>query len=192
MLKAGRAPGASNVALAEHFEMHFSNRDNLPIPPELDPETCDKAEYKYLDGDGFVEVDQSKPSEQEIKDVLTTFKNRRCMGIDGIWGEQLKYGSGSTNFIGILVSLLALIWTFVSVPASWTASELSCLYKNKGSSTDAKNYRAISITATLFRLFSRIFLNRVRSAYNVLLLRTQCGFRTGVGTDDAIWGLSQC
>ena len=40
--------------------------------------------------------------------------------------------------------------------------------------------------------FTDFFLNRVRTAYNVLLLRTQCGFRTGVGTDDAIWGLSQC
>ena len=192
VFKGARTNPISNEALATHFEMHFCNRDDIPVPPEIDPSSASNPEYDYLNVGGTIDVDESAPTEKEVTEVLSTFKNRRCMGIDGIWGEQLKYGAGSSGLVGLLVSLLTLIWATLLVPLSWTGSEFSCIFKNKGSNREAKNYRAISITATLSRLFSQIFLNRIRAAYNVILLRTQCGFRTGVGTDDAIWGISQC
>ena len=178
----------SKEQLAKHFEAHFGNRDDLPVPRELEEDY----EKSSDDEDCQITIDESPPTEKEVKTAIGKFKNRRCMGIDGIWGEQVKYGVDSIKLMGMIMTLLTLLWTTLNVPALWCISHLTCLYKNKGSSREAKNYRAISILATMQRVFSQIFLDRACEAYNTMLSTTQCGFRTGVGTDDAIWGLSQC
>ena len=128
------------------------------------------------DAETDVVIDESVPTENEVRNILGQLKNRRCRGIDGVWGEQLKYGLDSQLLITTLITLLQLIWFAAKVPLLWTKSTLSCIFKNKGSAREAKNYRAISVTATLCRIFSQVFLNRVRCAYNAMLGETQCGF----------------
>lgn len=176
-----RTVGAGDSALRQHFEAHFADRDSLPIPEEL----LESAELESADegssGSGNCElvVDEGVPTKEEIKQVLGQIKNRRCREIDGLWGEQLKYGLDSETLVTSLLTLLQLIWLFVATPLIWSKCTLSCIFKNKGSARDAKNYRAISVTATLSRIFSQIFLNRVRPVYNRLLGDSQCGFRSG-------------
>ena len=90
------------------------------------------------------------PLSVQIREVLGTVKNRRCRGIDGVWGEQQKYGMDSDQFLATILTLLMTIWTLASVPLLWTQSHLTCLFKHKGSAQDAKNYRGISVTATVY------------------------------------------
>jgi len=82
--------------------------------------------------------------------------------------------------------LINLIWASLSVPLLWTISMITCLHK-KGSQSDPKNYRGISIAATFSRLVPFIIMRRLQAAYDKLLDPSQCGFRSNSGCDDAIY-----
>ena len=65
---------------------------------------------------------------------------------------------------------------------------VTCLHK-KSSFAEPKNYRPISTMANLSRIIPVIILDRARDAYSRLLGQCQCGFRPGMGCDDAIFTL---
>ena len=54
---------------------------------------------------------------------------------------------------------------------------------------EADNYRGLSITATLSKLFTSIIIDRMKPLYEALLLPTQFGFRANKSTNDAIFVL---
>lgn len=106
---------------------------------------------------------ESPPDTSEVDDCMSKFKNGKCPGTDGIYGEELKY-SGSRRLVLYLVLLLGLIWESVTVPSTWLLSSITCLYK-KGLRSLAENYRGLSIISTLSKLLSMIIVGRIRTVY---------------------------
>ena len=76
----------------------------------------------------------------------------------------------------MLVALFTLIWTCIQVPASWLHATITCLYK-KGSISDAKNYRGLSIGANMSRILSKLIMMRIQEAYEMYMGNEQFGFR---------------
>ena len=76
----------SNEALHNHSESHFQQND-ITMPEELlHPKTsCLNDSLQNA-----VNVDQSAPTEKEVKDTLSKLKNGKCEGVDKIKMEQLK------------------------------------------------------------------------------------------------------
>ena len=93
-------------------------------------------------------MSEEPPSLEEIEAAL---KNS-CAGIDNVVCESLKYGSKSTGLLVQLQIMFTNIWKHNLVPHQWKQAVITTIYK-KGAMTDAKNYRAIAISATLGRLF---------------------------------------
>ena len=124
----------------------------------------------------------------EIESALKKLKNNRCAGIDKVVCESLKYGSKSTGLLVQLQIMFENIWKTNLVPHQWKHAVITTIYK-KGAMTDAKNYRAIAISATLGRLLPMIILKRLESSYNSLIDQSQCGFVSGKSCDDALWTL---
>ena len=82
-------------------------KQGLPLPPEIEnPE-----QYPYL-YDEQIEVNESVPDENEIQDVLKTFKNNKSSGTDNIKTECLKYNKTKTIGDRFGVRKETLMFTF--------------------------------------------------------------------------------
>ena len=172
----------SNEALHNHFESHF--KKNIVTMPEelLHPKnSCLNTSLQNA-----INVENSAPTEKEVKDTLSKLKNGKCQGVDKVKMEQLKYGKNSFRLITYLTTLLTLIWTNLMVPAIWLQSRLSCIYKS-GPRSDPSNYRGISVSAIISRLLPMIIMDRISDAYNNTIEQTQYGFRKNKGCDNAIF-----
>ena len=170
-----------NEKLTEHFKSHFGKRQCEKQPEVVHPE-----QHPFLLPNIHERIDESPPREVEIRNAIKTLKNNKCMGTDKIKNEQLKY-STSNALIQTLTAMMCMIWSMVIFPASWLHSTICCLYKNKGKASDAKNYRGLSINATLNKILMSVVLDRIRDVYESNILENQFGFRKNRSTNDAIF-----
>lgn len=116
---------------------------------------------------------------------MKRLKNGKCMGTDKIHAEHLKYAS-SERLLTYLVILVNLVWTCLQVPARWLIASITCLYE-RGLRSHAENYRRLSIIPTLSKIISAIIVDRLRDAYEYIILPSQFGFRNSRSTNDAIF-----
>ena len=138
----------SNEKLKTHFKSHFAARD-LPLLPELEkPE-----KFPFLQ-DEVIKINEDIPNEEEIKNVLKSFKNNKSSGTDKLKTEGLKYNESKQLILAIL-TLLTMIWTLVKVSIMWLHANITCLYK-KGLRSVAANYRGLSIGANMSRILAKL------------------------------------
>ena len=124
----------------------------------------------------------------EILDAVKHLKNNKSSSIDLISNEMLKNG---TNFLlNSLVKLFNLIFKTGKFPTIWNTSLLVLLHK-KGDKLDPANYRGISITSNLGKLFNRIIHDRLYNFIyeNNLISENQIGFKKNSRTSDHIFTL---
>ena len=86
-----------------------------------------------------------------------------------------------------LMLLINTVWTSCILPSSWLISSITCLFKNKGSRSEAKNYRGLLITATCSKIIISVVISRIRDTYEKLISNCQFGFRSNRSTTDAIF-----
>ncbi|XP_030751029.1 uncharacterized protein LOC115878622 [Sitophilus oryzae] len=72
------------------------------------------------------------------------------------------------------------------VPQEWNETYLSTIYK-KGDRTKCENYRGISVTATVSRIYGKILRNRIENEYQEIEAEEQAGFRAGRSTVDHLF-----
>ena len=89
-----------------------------------------------------------------------------------------------------LHELLSKAWD-PDIPDQWGISKLCTIWKNKGSPVDPETYRGISIGSTCLKILTSIIINRISPWYETQISRTQFGFRTGKGCNDAIYVCKQ-
>ena len=121
-----------------------------------------------------------------MHDARKRFKNGKCQGTDKIYGEEVKYNT-SNRFMIYLMLFITTIWTTFVLPSSWLISSITCLFKNKGSRSEACNYRGLSIMSTCSKIVLSIIISRIRNAYEKLISNFQFGFRSNRSTTDAIF-----
>ena len=167
--------------LEDHFSEHFGPRTYEP-QPELEH----AEDYTYiLPPDELPRINTAVPDIEEIKIEMKRLKNGKCMGTDKIHAEHLKYAT-SKRLLIYLATLVNLVWTCQQVPTRWLTASITCLYK-RGLRSCAENYRGLSIIATLSKIVSAIIVDRLRDAYEYILLPSQFGFRANRSTNDAIF-----
>ena len=182
--------GCSKDALAEHFNEHFKDRGDIPIPTNL--EQAEELNFVQEGLEAQADINENAPESEEIEATLGMMKNGRCEGSgDHLKNEQIKYGVGSKQLVRWLVLLFAVIWQCVSVPKVWCASTITALDK-RGVHSDPTNYRPLSVTSTLSRLLPMLVCKRLEKAYNKMLDWSQCGFRRNSSCADAVHILHEC
>ncbi|KAE9419205.1 hypothetical protein Angca_009103, partial [Angiostrongylus cantonensis] len=124
----------------------------------------------------------------EIRHDISSVKNRTAPGPDRIRSEHLK------NLPPVLVNILARLFTRYlyecKVPTQWKTSKAVLLFK-KGDLHDIGNYRPFCLLPVVYKLFTRVILNRIDRTLDEGQPCEQAGFRKGFSTMDRIHTLTR-
>uniref|UniRef100_A0A7I4YQW8 Reverse transcriptase domain-containing protein n=1 Tax=Haemonchus contortus TaxID=6289 RepID=A0A7I4YQW8_HAECO len=102
-----------------------------------------------------------------------------------IGSNQNKLTSLSQVIIKTLARLFTRYLSECKVPTSWKTSKTVLLYK-KGDPDDIGNYRPICLLSVIYKLFTRVILNRIGRILDEGQPCEQAGFRRGFNTIDHI------
>ena len=125
---------------------------------------------------------------KEIKTQTSKLKMNKKEGIDMITNEMLKFGK--TALALPLVKLFNFILDKGDFPEVWNISLISTTYK-KGDPNDCNNYRGISLSNCMSKLFTSLLHNRLikyledKNYFNPY----QAGFRPEHRTTDHIFAI---
>ena len=183
MIKNSDKQLISTNKLSAFFQDHFKEKST-----ELQPEVTNPQNYPHILPPDDLEVNSNIPEVDEVQKIMKEFKNGRCQGTDLLHTEHLKYNN-SNRFLVYLMLLLTTIWTTFVIPSSWLISYITCLFKNKGSRSEAENYRGLSIMSTCSKILASLLISRIRNAYERIISNSQFGFRSNRSTTDAIFVL---
>ena len=124
----------------------------------------------------------------EISKAIKLLKPGKSTSCDMISNEMLKY-SGSC-ILKPLEKLFNFIFKNGTFPRLWNESFLVLIHKS-GSKVDPSNYRGISITSNLGKLFNRIIYTRLLTFTNTksLISENQIGFKENCRTADHLFSI---
>lgn len=125
---------------------------------------------------------------EELNKCLAEMKNGRAPGPGDIPAELIKYG-------GLVLTerlryLMNLCLRKHKTPKEWKESIISSVFK-KGDRKDPNNYRGISVTATISRLWGKIVQKRIRKEVENRIGEDQSGFIAGRSCVDNLFILQQ-
>jgi len=123
----------------------------------------------------------------EVKKALQEMKNGKSSGPGNIPVELLKHGPE------VMIEEITDIFNecFINgqdIPTDWNMAFISSIYK-KGNRQECGNYRGISVTSSIGRLYGRILKKRIEA--KIEEIEEQSGFRAGRSCTDNIFTLQQ-
>ena len=110
-------------------------------------------------------------------------KNGKSCGPDGIPTEAFKH-LGDWG-VRQLTKIFNDIMQSGNMSDEWRESTITPIYKDKGDHMNCSNYRCIKLLSYTMKLWERIIDQRLRDI--VTISDGQFGFKSGVGTTDAIF-----
>jgi len=176
-------------SLHSHFKSLYGEnaRLNAPEPPSTSGfETHIKGKLLELE-DAIVNNDLDLPIQRnEIKLAISNLKNGKASGRDLVLNEMLK--CSPHILIEPLTKLFNLFLSSGYFPQEWCNSHIVALHKG-GAKDDPNNYRGISVTSCLAKLFTSILNSRLTNFLdeNKLISPNQAGFRSKFRTSDNLF-----
>lgn len=124
----------------------------------------------------------------EIKQSILKLKNGKSAGSDLILNEFIK--TNHNILLPTLTKLFDILLQNGKMPKEWNLSLITSLYKN-GDPNNTNNYRGLSVTSCLGKLFTGLLQKRLDNYLESinLLSQYQCGFRKNHRTTDNIFVL---
>ena len=164
------------------WQSHFQNLNN--------PKDIYKNRIKWLEDKlsqlekikCFTDID-GKITEAEINSAIKEMKSNKSTGLDNISNEMLK--SGQSFLIPCFHKLFNNCFTMGYYPENWTHGYITPIHKGNDPS-DPNNYRGITITNSLGKLFNRILDNRLTKFLDKhhVINDSQMGFTKKARTSD--------
>ena len=139
-------------------------------------------------------------SEEEVLRVLRKSDNNKSTA-DGVPLELFKYAQalrpGTKSMVNWTATHIANLLNEAylvkrRLPSDMYDAYVIPVYKGKGDDKVMDNYRGITITTSLYKIFTTILTRRADTLCEKYAMRalTQCGFRNKHGTIDAIFALN--
>ena len=124
----------------------------------------------------------------ELIKAIRLLKNNKAAGPDKIIAEMLK--ATPTDLLSLILKIMNTIKTTCHYPSSWALGITSLLYK-EGDDEDPNNYRAITVTAALSKVFAIMLNERLEnwSISNNVMRIEQIGFQKKSRTSDHLFVL---
>ena len=112
---------------------------------------------------------------QDIMNILRKLNISKSMGPDGVHPKLLNYLCSDENFISAITTLFQRIYDSGQLPDIWKSASVTALRK-KGLKSNAENYRPISLTCILSKIFEKILRNHVLDHFMPHVYANQYGF----------------
>ena len=117
-------------------------------------------------------------SPEQVKKLLLKLNENKSMGPDGLHPKLLKYLSENNNFVHSLTNLLKRCVVEECIPDIWKTAVVIPIHK-KGSVHLPENYRPVSLTCILCKLYETILREHILSFVLGLITDKQHGFLSG-------------
>ncbi|CAF1624010.1 unnamed protein product [Rotaria magnacalcarata] len=124
----------------------------------------------------------------EVRTAVQSLKADKAPGPDGITNEALKFGG--YELWKIIAKLFNECLENEDIPTQWKQS-LTIIIPKKGDREDLKNYRPIALLPTIYKLFTKVLVNRMTRQLDEQQPREQAGFRSGFSTIDHLQVINQ-
>jgi hypothetical protein len=124
----------------------------------------------------------------DVKGSISRAKNNKAPGLDSITNELLK--NGGDSLVKCLTDLFNRFLYIEKTPNEWNKGIIIPIYK-KGNKNDLDNYRGITLTSCVSKIFNRLVCNQITNFLenNNVLTEVQGGFRKDHRCDDHIFNL---
>jgi len=134
------------------------------------------------------EVLDSPISINEVKKAVSKLKNMKATGPDSIANEMMKNGGESLH--RALTKMFRLCQEAQWTPPDWNVEVVKLLHKG-GPQEDLGNYRGVSLTSNIGKVFAGIIATRLSKEVEErgLLPECQAGFRKGRSVEDNLFVL---
>jgi len=200
-------------ALTAHFDAVYNAplAASAPLPQGVTPGDLQACRTVLLPAptplpSGAVSALNAPITALEVEAALKRLRKGKSADSEGLTAEcllsafidrEVDAGNGRKHTLRefILVPLLTRMFNELlqgaPVPWQFTHNTLTPIYKGKGSREALSNYRGIAVGNILGRVYESVLHNRLSGQIERLGLRaeTQCGFRAGRGTLDALFTL---
>ena len=167
----------------EYFKKLHQGIDNRYLDDKFKTDIQNKV--KQLTGKRWVEVLDKEITIVEIKKVIKSMKNKKSCGFDNVSNEMIKCSIETMSVI--LLKLFNHILYSEKFPTPWAEGYIHPLFK-KGEVLNPSNYRGITISSCLGKLFTKILSQRlcVFLEVNKVISINQIGFTPNKRTSDHI------
>ncbi|CAD6185382.1 unnamed protein product [Caenorhabditis auriculariae] len=166
----GRERPAEDVKKRDFYTKLF--RSDVPVPrtPTPPPE------------------DEPPILPEEVKYAIRKLKVGTAAGPDNISSELLK--AGGDSLYRLLARHFSKYLSEASIPEQWKTSK-TILIPKKGDLTDLNNFRPISLLSVVYKLFTKVIVNRLEKQLDNFQPSSQSGFRRNYSCLDHIHALTQ-
>ena len=153
---------------------------------------CDVMNRSY-EGNGLLQIPEAEEDLNlcleeftifEIEYVLKKLRRWKAPGYDGITAEMILAEKNVTP--RILFRLFKKMWHAEAKPDDFEIGLIIKLAK-KGDLSNCNNYRGITLTSTIMKIFSMLILKRIQDTVESTLRDEQAGFRKGRSCCDQIF-----
>jgi hypothetical protein len=176
----------SNISPTEWFS-HFQKLNKGPTDDGSDPHFMDVIHRltQLETYSSFNELDFSISS-TELISAIKHLKNNKAVGSDSIANEMLK--NCNQKLLLVILKLFNVILQSSRYPHTWSEGIISTIHKS-GDSAECNNYRGITISSCLGKLFSTILNQRLLKyvVNNKLIPENQIGFMPNSRTSDHVF-----
>ncbi|CAD6200218.1 unnamed protein product [Caenorhabditis auriculariae] len=125
---------------------------------------------------------------EEVKYAIRKLKVGTAAGPDNISSELLK--AGGDSLYRLLARHFSKYLSEASIPEQWKTSK-TILIPKKGDLTDLNNFRPISLLSVVYKLFTKVIVNRLEKQLDNFQPPSQAGFRRNYSCLDHIHALTQ-
>ena len=178
----------NNIDIKDFFIFYKSIFQTASEPPPICTEENQETYFNFDNQDPHFITLNSDISLSEVEQSLKSIKLNKSPGPDNILNEMLQ--STSSDITPFLTNLFQFIFKNHIFPNEWTKSIIIPIHK-KGDINVCNNYRPISLTSLLSKLYTNILNKRLTlfvESNNILPIE-QAGFREKFSTVDHIFTL---
>lgn len=117
-------------------------------------------------------------TEEDIKSNLLKINKSKAMGPDGVHPKLLATLAQNSQFVSAITLLFRKCYESSNIPAEWKTANVRALHK-KGSKTDPSNYRPISLTCIICKVYEKFIRTHILKHVLSKITNKQHGFIFG-------------